>query len=152
MACVDLYDKYSRIFQQEKLSERDQDSIRRTVFNRSTGKNLTDQQVVELREMFSAGRPYLLPEGQVEKLRRWLMDRYKTPTGLVVKNCQYRGMERSILDHFKTIMLWDYWMDLDAPFGCAVPVWRVYAKNGFSFDYRIAYAIDRSGDFIRCTL
>ena len=88
--------------------------------------------------IFANGALEITPE-QTKKGLDWLMNKWKTPRGVVRKNNPFNRKQQAILenfDHFELVTFFDKgngfrrWM---------MPLYRVYSKHGRSFSYVATY-------------
>ncbi len=86
------------------------------------------------RRIFANGPLKLTPE-QTEKGIKWLLDKYKTPRGVVRKNNPFNKKQAAILENFKEFELVNFW-DSGTFFVCWwLPVYLVRSKHGREFLY-----------------
>lgn len=76
---------------------------------------------------------------QTEQCRVWLLEQYKTPSGLIRKHNPFSQREIDILENFGSV----YWSGTRAvnPYNSAfrVGVYTVYDRNGNGFEYYLNY-------------
>lgn len=85
------------------------------------------------RRIFANGPLKLTPE-QTEKGIKWLLDKYKTPGGVVRKNNPFNKKQAAILENFKEFELVNFW-DSGTFIDWWLPVYLVRSKHGREFRY-----------------
>lgn len=84
--------------------------------------------------IFSNGPLKITPE-QTEKGLAWLMDKWKTPRGVVRKRNPFKQREQNILEHFDHFELGSFYDGGSWVRSYYYPIYRVYNKRGRYFDY-----------------
>lgn len=91
------------------------------------------------KEALNEGEGIPVGYAQTEQCRVWLLDQYKSPSGLVRKHNPFSQREIDILENFGSV----YWSDTRAvnPYNSAfrVGVYTVYDRNGNGFVYYLNY-------------
>ena len=135
-------------------------SLRKTGSIRSkwdsfSGKNvLTEREVRLMLRRLNNGRlnpseidfpedGFALTPEQVQKGYKWLINKWRTPTGKERKNNPFGYREEHVLENFKTIRFVDLYdtanyYSVSQGFHFYVPVYRVEAKDGSHFDYYVS--------------
>lgn len=86
------------------------------------------------RRIFANGTLKLTPE-QTEKGIKWLLNKYKTPRGVVRKNNPFNKKQAAILENFKEFELVNFY-DMGTMFvAWWLPVYLVRSKHGREFLY-----------------
>jgi hypothetical protein len=117
------------------LSEREINLVRKRM---NDGKISPEQ-------VFPEGKTYVIGAEQERKGLDWLNNLRRTPMGKERKNNPFGQREEEVLDNFKRFE-WVDVVDTSSPysdFKFYIPVWRVIAKDGSSFDYHIAPTKER---------
>jgi hypothetical protein len=106
----------------------------------STSKSfsgMTSEEIDALLDRISFESPVITPE-QAAKGLAWLLDKWKTPKGRERKNNPFSSREISVLENFRRFRLVDFYNVSQAMMALYVPVYRVEAHDGSSFDYYAA--------------
>jgi hypothetical protein len=75
---------------------------------------------------------------QTEQCRVWLLDQYKTPSGLVRKHNPFSQREIDILENFGSVY-WTSTRRVNQNNQYRVGVYTVYDRNGNGFEYYLHY-------------
>ena len=82
---------------------------------------------------------YELTAEQTKKGLDWLMDKWKSPTGVERKNNPFSEREYALLEKFKEIRLIDFYDSGNAYFKAYLPVYEVIG-NDDSFEYHVDFS------------
>ena len=94
-------------------------------------------EVLIKRALFGNGPLQITPE-QTKKGLDWLIDKYKTPRGVVRKHNPFNDGQVAILEDFKKFELVGF---TDVSRSCLMwfmPTYRVYSQHGRYFDYVVS--------------
>ena len=102
--------------------------------------NGTEEQKEQIKDFFRDENfeGITLSVDNVEQGRAWLMNLWKTPTGAERKNNPFGYREQHALENFDTIQLKGYYDAGNYNFSHYIPLFDVYAKDGYGFEYHVA--------------
>lgn len=120
-----------RIQNDNIISEKDLSWVCRTLNN----SNKTTQDIIF--DFFYEHGKVNLEQEQIQKGFDWLWDKYQTPTGQERKNNPFGLREERALKNFSHIELADFANAGNYHVSYYVPVYDVYAKDGYGFQYRL---------------
>lgn len=95
---------------------------------------ISPQEVEELLTLIHTNPPKI-EAVQAEKGLTWLKDKWKTPRGVERKNNPFGRREEYVLENFSHFSLVDFYDAGRNGWAFYLPVYRVHAKDGASFDY-----------------
>lgn len=130
-----LYNRYVESVTSPYISEQEILNIRKVINNNRLG----DHDIHELVTLMGDNEPRIEPD-QAEKGLTWLMNQWKTPKGKERKNNPFGYREEEVLDNFDHFTLAGLYNTAtyqarEMGFHSYMPIYRVYAKDGSSFDY-----------------
>lgn len=95
-------------------------------------------EVLIKRALFGNGPLQITPEQTVKGLD-WLLDKYKTPRGVVRKHNPFNQKHIAILENFKKFELVGF-EDVSRNYMMwFMPIYRVYSRHDRYFDYVVSY-------------
>ena len=97
-------------------------------------KRLNDPHTGGIKRRIFANGPLKLTPEQTEKGIKWLLDKYKTPRGVVRKNNPFNKKQAAILENFKEFELVNF-LDRGMFIDWWLPVYLVRSKHGREFLY-----------------
>lgn len=115
-------------FSKSQYSEQEVNLLVRRI---NAGK-LQRSDLPKLNKRFADGEGVKLSQQQNTKGYKWLVSKWKTPTGKEKQNTPYGAREQNVLQNFKEIKLIDTY---PFPNGRVSPLYRVEGKDGSRFDY-----------------
>lgn len=116
----------------------DHTRIMKRVFGRTTNEAAQVLCLSIFKEALYEGEGIPVGYAQTEQCRLWLLDQYKTPSGLIRKNNPFSNREIDILEKFGSV----YWSDtrpINQKSAYRVGVYTVYDRNGNGFVYYLNY-------------
>jgi len=97
----------------------------------------TEEQKEQVKDFFRAENfeGIVLDAANVEQGKQWLLNLWKTPTGAERKNNPFGYREQHALENFDTIQLKGYYDAGNYHRSYYIPLYDVYAKDGYGFEY-----------------
>lgn len=119
-------EKNIKQFDKDQLTEREVKLLQRRV----NDKKIPISKIPRVED----GEGYDLSQDQNEKGRKWLMNKWKSPTGKERANNPFGAREEDILKNFKEIRLKDFYSERGNWYS---PYYEVVSKDGSTFEYAV---------------